>query len=84
MLSHMEMVLVEGFKRAKLPKIEVFRPETGKGEACKGDPHLIAVVSDAQIDWGVRQFSTSEIEALAVFILDYCGLKVKSKTHRAN
>ena len=77
-LPNLDIVLVEGFKRSQLPKVEVFRPETGKKAACKGDANLIAVVSDAELDWGVRQFSTTETEALAKFILTFCGLSDKS------
>ena len=74
MFAHLDIVLVEGFKRAPLPKIEVYRPETGKGAACKGDPHLLAVVCDTPLDWGVRRFSTSDAEILADFIVTHFGL----------
>jgi len=65
----MDIVLVEGFKRAPLPKIEVFRPEAGKPAACRGDRHLIAVVSDASLDWGVPRYAPDDIEGLCDFIL---------------
>jgi molybdopterin-guanine dinucleotide biosynthesis protein B len=70
----LDIVLAEGFKRSKLPKVEVYRPETGKKAACKDDSNLIAVVSDAELDWGVKQFSLSDTEVLAKFILNYCGI----------
>jgi molybdopterin-guanine dinucleotide biosynthesis protein B len=75
LLPHMDIVLAEGFKRAKLPKIEVYRPETGKGAACKGDPNLIALVSDAALDWGIPRFSTAQIDALVHFLLTHGGLE---------
>jgi molybdopterin-guanine dinucleotide biosynthesis adapter protein len=65
----MDIVLVEGFKRAPLPKIEVFRPEAGKPAACRGDRHLIAVVSDARLDWGVPRYAPDDTEGLCDFIL---------------
>jgi molybdopterin-guanine dinucleotide biosynthesis protein B len=68
-MPNADIILAEGFKRSRLPKIEVFRPETGKGPACKDDPFLIAVVSDAELHWDVRQFSTDDVEPLAAFIL---------------
>lgn len=68
-LSGMDIVLVEGFKRAPLPKIEVFRPETGKPPACMGDRNLFAVVSAAPLDWGVPRYSPNDIEGLCDFIL---------------
>jgi molybdopterin-guanine dinucleotide biosynthesis protein B len=76
-MPQVDIILAEGFKRSRLPKVEVYRPETGKAPACKGDPYLIAVVSDAKLDWGIQQFSASDIEALASFILRYCHLDIR-------
>jgi molybdopterin-guanine dinucleotide biosynthesis protein B len=44
-LSPVDLVLVEGFKRDPLPKIEVYRPETGKSPLYPDDPDIIAVAS---------------------------------------
>ncbi len=74
MLTGMDIVLAEGFKRAQLPKIEVFRAETGKAPACQGDPHLLAVVSNAPVDWGVRRFAATEAGALADYLIAFFGL----------
>ncbi|MCF8078089.1 MAG: molybdopterin-guanine dinucleotide biosynthesis protein B [Desulfobacterales bacterium] len=68
LLTGMDLVLVEGFKRAPIPKIEVYRPETGKPPACRHDPNLIAVVSDAPLDWGVPRFASRDFPAIADFI----------------
>ena len=68
-LAGMDIVLVEGFKSAPLPKIEVFCPETGKPPACMGDRNLLAVVSAAPLDWGVPRYSPNDIEGLCDFIL---------------
>lgn len=70
LMDGMDIVLAEGFKRAPLPKIEVFRPENGKPPACKGDQGLLAVVSAAPLDWGVPRYSPDEIEKLCDFILN--------------
>ena len=76
MLANMDIVLAEGFKRAQLSKIEVFRAETGKGPACQGDPHLLAVVSDTPVDWGVRRFATTDADALADYLIAFFDLPV--------
>ena len=76
MLATMDIVLAEGFKRGPLPKIEVFRAETGKGPACQGDPRLLAVVSDVPLDWGVRYFATTDADDLADYLIAYFGLPV--------
>jgi molybdopterin-guanine dinucleotide biosynthesis protein B len=69
LLSNVDIVLVEGFKRSNLPKIEVFRSENSKMPACRGDKNLIAVVSDAPLEWGVPRFASNEIDMLTHFIL---------------
>lgn len=68
LLGGMDLILVEGYKGSTLPKIEIFRPETGKSPACRGDAHLVALVSDAPLDWGVPQFGLEDVAALADFI----------------
>jgi len=74
LLSHLDLVLVEGFKRSQLPKIEIFRPEIGKPAACRGDENLQAVVSDSVIDWSVPRFAVADITALADFVVELSGL----------
>lgn len=64
----MDIVLVEGYKRAKIPKIEVYRPENGRPPVCRGDSHLIALVSDADLDWGVPRFGLSDSGGISDFI----------------
>ncbi len=68
LLAGMDLVLVEGFKRAWLAKIEVYRLETGKPPACRYDPNLIAVVSDTLLDWGVPRFGSRDFSAIADFM----------------
>ena len=69
LMRGVDIVLVEGFKRAELPKVEVFRPENQKPPACRDDRHLIAVVSSSPVDWGVPRFSPDDTEGLCSFIL---------------
>ena len=45
-LAPCDWVLVEGFKRAALPKLEVWRAVTGKPIQYPADPHVVAVVTD--------------------------------------
>lgn len=46
-LSPVDLVLVEGFKQAPYPKIEVFRPSLGKPTLWPETPDIRAVASDA-------------------------------------
>ena len=81
MLSGMDLVLVEGFKRAQLPKIEVFRPENNKPPACRNDPYLIAVVCDSPLGWDVPRFASDDIKGIADFIANRAGLYPDLKDH---
>lgn len=44
-----DLVLAEGFKRAAVAKIEVFRSGTHPAPICLSDPNLIALVTDAHL-----------------------------------
>ncbi|MCG6896467.1 MAG: molybdopterin-guanine dinucleotide biosynthesis protein B [Thiocapsa sp.] len=45
----LDLVLVEGFKHARYPKVEVFRPALRQPPLYPGDPSIIAVATDARI-----------------------------------
>ena len=74
LMAGMDIVIVEGFKKANLPKIEVFRSENGKPPACRGDKNLIAVVSNTSLDWGVPRYADDDVEILTDFIIQKAGL----------
>lgn len=46
MLSDCDWVLVEGFRRSDLPKIEVWRAETGHEAHYPVDAHIVAIATD--------------------------------------
>jgi molybdopterin-guanine dinucleotide biosynthesis protein B len=46
MLAPVDLVLIEGFKRDPLPKIEVYREANGKPPMYPEDDNIIALVSD--------------------------------------
>lgn len=45
--STVDLILLEGFKHAALPKLEVFRPAIGKAPLYPDDPQIIAVATNA-------------------------------------
>jgi molybdopterin-guanine dinucleotide biosynthesis protein B len=73
-LCNVDIILTEGYKRGHNPKIEVFRPRVQKVPLCKGDVHLLALVSDTIVDLDVPQFSMHEIEGLADLVIDHFNL----------
>ena len=46
----LDLILVEGFKAEKFPKIEIHRPSLGKPLLYPDDSNIIAVASDCQLD----------------------------------
>ena len=69
-----DVILCEGYKRAKKPKIEVFRPEVHERPFCLEDRYLKALVSDADLDLGVPRFPLSDIKGLTEFLCHHFGL----------
>ena len=71
-LNDMDIVLTEGFRRANLPQVEVFRsaahdrPLHSKGEKNS----LVAVLSDRPLDLGVPNLDINDYQALADLIED--------------
>jgi molybdopterin-guanine dinucleotide biosynthesis protein B len=64
-----DMVIVEGFKHERAPKIEVFTAARGEPPLClSGDDTYIAVVTDEKIDTPLPSFARNDIEAIAQFI----------------
>lgn len=76
-MTPVDIVLVEGFKRAPHPKIEVFRPALGKPLLAPEDAAIVAVASDAPLArLAVPYLPLDDIEAIASFVIAHCRLKV--------
>lgn len=65
-----DLVLVEGFKAADIPKIEVHRPATGKPLLHPDDPRIVAVACDTSLDVPLPVIDLNDPAAVARFILD--------------
>jgi molybdopterin-guanine dinucleotide biosynthesis adapter protein len=78
--NDMDIIIVEGYKKAKFPKIEVFRKNAHnayndhKGPVCKKDKNLIAFISDDDIDTDITKFSRDNIEKISDFIENQLNL----------
>jgi len=73
-LSPCDLVLVEGFKHAPIPKIEIYRPAIGKPALYPDDPHVIAVASDVQLDTALPQLDLNDPAAIVAFLLTKLAL----------
>ena len=67
-VQDVDLVLSEGYKNDRQPKIEVFRPEQHDEPICKRSDGLVALVSDADIDLDVPRFGLDDAAGLAGFI----------------
>ena len=73
-LSSCDLVLVEGFKRQPIPKIEIYRAEIGKPLLFMDDPNIIAVASDVPQTTSLPQLDLNDPAAVTGFILKTTGL----------
>lgn len=74
-LAPVDLVLVEGYKRDRHPKVEVFREGNGRTLIQPGDPTVRAVATDAALPpLPVPVLDLNDPVAVARFILAECGL----------
>jgi molybdopterin-guanine dinucleotide biosynthesis protein B len=73
-LSPCDLVLVEGYKRAALPIIEVHRPALGKPLIHPGEPSIVAVATDAAIDTRLPVLDLGRPDEVAAFVIEHLEL----------
>jgi molybdopterin-guanine dinucleotide biosynthesis protein MobB len=62
-----DIVILEGFKRGRLPRIEVHRSELGTDLVCRPE-ELIAVITDEKLPLELPQFNSNNTAELSDFI----------------
>jgi len=70
-----DIILTEGYKREDKPKVEIFRREVHTQPLCLNDGNLIALMTNADVDLGVPQFTTNDVRGLANFLVKHFRLK---------
>jgi molybdopterin-guanine dinucleotide biosynthesis adapter protein len=73
-LAPCDLVLIEGFKREPIPKLEVYRSVVGEPLMFPQDPHIVAIASDREVDTVLPQFNLDHAPAVAAFILQQVSL----------
>jgi len=68
-LSPCDLLLVEGFKFAPIPKLEVWRAATGEGLLHPNDPHILAVASDSRVETKLPCFDLNNVDGIEEFVL---------------
>jgi molybdopterin-guanine dinucleotide biosynthesis protein B len=74
-LSPCDLVIVEGFKHAAIPKLEVWRRQTGEPLIHPNDPHIVAVASDVNVDTRLPVLDLNDDAQIASFILAHLRLQ---------
>lgn len=73
-ISPCDLVLVEGFKRERHPKLEIHRPSLGKPPFYPDDPHVVAVASDEPLPKpGPPRVDLDDIAAVADCVLQHAA-----------
>jgi molybdopterin-guanine dinucleotide biosynthesis adapter protein len=72
-LSPCDLVLIEGFKRAPIPKLEIWRAELGKPILFPTDSNILAIATDDALPAGLKEpnglrFGLSDVSAIAQFV----------------
>ncbi|ANQ84728.1 molybdopterin-guanine dinucleotide biosynthesis protein B [Azoarcus olearius] len=71
LLAPCDIVLIEGYKAAAVPKIEIHRPDFGKPPLWPDNPHVVAVATDADIACPLPRLPLNDAAAVAAFILEF-------------
>src|SRR5690242_21426736 len=71
-MSPVDLVLVEGFKRDRFPKLEIYRAANNKPLIHPDDPRIVAIASDTTLP-GVKipVIDLNDIEAIADLLLQH-------------
>ena|SRR5437867_3547775 len=68
-LAPCDLVLVEGFKAAPIPKLEVYRGSVGKPLLHPHDSHIVAVATDGPLTTALPTLPLGDADVVATFIL---------------
>ncbi|HZN27344.1 MAG TPA: molybdopterin-guanine dinucleotide biosynthesis protein B [Burkholderiales bacterium] len=69
-----DLLLVEGFKREPIPKLEVYRAEVGEPLIHPHDQNIVAIASDARLATRLPQFDLNVPAEIADFVVRHVGL----------
>lgn len=74
-LAPCDLVLIEGFKKEPIPKMEIHRAAMGQPLLYPDDPYIIAIASDKQIEARVPLLDLNDSQQISDFILRHLQLK---------
>ena len=76
-LGACDLVLVEGYKAAPIPKLEIWRPIIEKPRLHPDDPHIVAIATDAPESLGVDLpiFGLRDYDGIATFVHERAAVR---------
>jgi molybdopterin-guanine dinucleotide biosynthesis protein B len=69
-MSPCDIVLIEGFKKQPIPKLEIHRKAHGVPFLFRNDPHIVGIATDEQVDTKLPQFSLDDYASLSAFAIE--------------
>lgn len=69
--AYADLILVEGFKQASIPKIEIYRSSLGLPLLADSDPNIIAIACDEVINCTKPQLALNNPIAICEFIMQW-------------
>ena len=75
-LSHADLVIVEGFTREAIPRLEVVRPSVGRDPLYKTDVEIVAIATDdaTALDTTLPTLALDDIASIGAFICERVGI----------
>ncbi len=67
-LTDMDVIIAEGYKKSRFPKIEVYRSVIDDPPLCYNNDTIVAIVTDAKIQVSVPCFGLEDVVQLTDFI----------------
>lgn len=74
-ISPCDLLLVEGFKHERIPKLEVYRSEVGEPLLHPHDKDIVAIASDRKLEAALPQFDLNDHNGIAAFVVQHVGLR---------
>lgn len=78
-MSPCDILLVEGYKREHIPKIEIYREGVGEGLLHVHDKNIIAVATDSRLDTRLPVLDLNSPAEIADFILEFLAIRPAGK-----
>ncbi|MBI3446914.1 MAG: molybdopterin-guanine dinucleotide biosynthesis protein B [Magnetospirillum sp.] len=70
-----DLLLIEGYKWARHPKLEVWDPAQGKSMLAPDEASIVALAADSPVEAAnLPRFHRNDVDGIAAFIFQYCEL----------